>query len=159
MSPVAPLASTLSIVTETTDPVKDRTLSWPAIWRGAVTGLAITLPLAVSLAIIERVVDRSSTRTGIETVLVVVLFGAYFIAGVRAGMRASDAPFTNGILAALGVLIGTVPMIVLIRVARGASADVKVSTVFGQAVIATFLGMVGGWLGGRRAAARQSSDV
>lgn len=131
--------------------MSDRPVSWAAVWRGSVLGLAIVVPLAIVLAFVERVLDRSSLRTGIESVIVVLLFAAYFAAGFRAGRTEPSAPLTNGILAALGTLVVWIPVYVLIVLARGDDLNLRAGTVFAQAVVATFLGMVGGWLASRRA--------
>lgn len=133
--------------------MSDRPVSWAAVWRGSVLGLAIVVPLAIVLAFVERVLDRSSLRTGIESVIVVLLFAGYFTAGFRAGRTEPSAPLTNGILAAVGTLVVWIPVYVLIVLARGDDLNLRAGTVFAQALVAAFLGMLGGWLASRHARA------
>jgi hypothetical protein len=139
--------------------VKDKTLSLPAILRGALLGLMIVIPVSIVLAIVYRVLDRSATKTAINTLLVLALWVGYAAAGVRAGRTEPRAPFTNGALAALLTLVFWLPVFVLIRLVRGEDVDLRVGTVFGQAVIAAFIGMLAAWVASRRAAAQPNEPA
>ena len=126
-----------------------------AVVRGAAVGLALIIPITILGAILDRTIDDFED-TGWRVVLAILILVAYGVSGWVAG-RLAQAPWTNGALAALGAFVLWIPVRILIWVLRdehrglftGAEPVLKLGQIFGQLVLATALGMLGGFLGGR----------
>lgn len=127
-----------------------------AVGRGAAVGLALIIPITIVGAILDRNIDDFED-TGWRVVLAILILVAYGVAGWVAG-RIAQAPLTNGALAGIGAFILWIPVRVLIWVVRdehrglfsGAEPVLKIGQIFGQLVLATVLGMLGGFLAARR---------
>jgi len=119
---------------------------WRAIVRGAVVGLAVIVPTTVLRVVLDRELRDFDDSGWIYPLFVLIL-----------GRSRPDEPLTHGMLAGAGVLAIWIPVRVLIWVARGDDrgllsgddAALRPGQVFGALVIATALGMLGGWLGSR----------
>jgi hypothetical protein len=89
--------------------------------------------------------------------LFVGYLAGYAVAGYVAGRAAPDGALTNGTLAGLGSFVLWLPVRIVIWVVRdedrglfsGHSAALRPGQIFGHVVIASALGMFGGWLGAR----------
>src|SRR5262245_26130510 len=88
-----------------------------AVLRGALIGLLLFVPLsAVRVVIDQNVSDFDGSAWA--PVFAVALFVVYVIAGMIAGRAAPEAPFSNGILAAVGAFLLWLPIRVLIWAVR-----------------------------------------
>jgi hypothetical protein len=139
---------------------------WPAVARGAVVTLVLLAAVSVAQAIVDHNVSDFSDSGWIYPFFVLLLV-SYTIGGAVAGQGAPSAGLTNGALAGVFGFVAWVPVRILIWVARdehkglftGHSPVLRPGQVFGQLLIAAALGMLGGWLGARRAdRARGSSS-
>jgi len=139
-----------------------------AVLRGAVLGLAILAVASVIVAILDHDLNDFRNSGWIYVLFLVVLAG-YVTAGWYAGRAVPSVPLTNGSLAGLGAFVLWIPVRVVIWAARndgrglfgGTRAALPPGQVFGQVVIAVGLGMLGGYIGARRAqrsTARAATD-
>jgi hypothetical protein len=126
-----------------------------AVVRGAAVGLALIIPITILGAVLDRTIDDFDD-TGWRVLLAILILVAYGVSGWVAG-RIAHAPWTNGALAGLGAFVLWIPVRILIWVLRdehrglftGAEPVLKLGQIFGQLVLATALGMLGGFLAGR----------
>jgi ABC-type Fe3+-siderophore transport system permease subunit len=132
---------------------------WRAVLNGALAGVA----LLVVVSVIEAILDNNLSDfddTGWIYPLFVAVLVSYAVGGFVAGRAAPEASLTNGTLAGLGAFVLWIPVRILIWVARdedhglfsGHAPVLRPGQVFGHLVIASALGMLGGWLAGRAVA-------
>ena len=127
-----------------------------AIIRGAAVGLALIIPITIVGAILDRAMDDFED-SGWRVVLAILIAVAYGVAGWVAG-RMSRYPLTNGALAGVGAFVIWIPVRILIWLLRdehrglvsGSEPVLKLGQIFGQLVLATAIGMAGGFLAERR---------
>jgi hypothetical protein len=139
------------------EPAGERPLvQWHAIMIGALVGLGILVAMSVISALLDHYLDDFDNSGWIYPLFVGVLVG-YAVGGFVAGRAAPDGPLTNGTLAGLGAFVLWVPVRIVIWAVRdedkglfaGHSAVLRPGQIFGHLVIASALGMLGGWLGAR----------
>ncbi len=127
-----------------------------AIVRGAAVGLALIIPITILGAILDRAVDDFED-SALRVLLAVLITVAYGVAGWVAG-RMSRYPLTNGALAGVGAFVVWIPVRILIWLLRdehrglvsGSEPVLKLGQVFGQLLLATAIGMLGGFIADRR---------
>ena len=140
-----------------------RLVVWRAVGRGAAVTLILLVALSVAQAIVDHNVDNFDDTGWIYPFFVGIL-AAYAVGGWVAGRWAPDGALTNGALAALFGFVAWIPIRIVIWAVRdehkglfsGHSPVLRPGQIFGHLVIASALGMVGGWLAGR-SARRQST--
>ncbi len=126
---------------------------------GAFVGLAILVLLSVVSAMLDHFLDDFDDSGWIYPLFVGVLVG-YAVGGFVAGRASPDGALSNGTLAGLGAFVLWIPVRILIWLVRdedkglfsGHSAVLRPGQIFGHLVIASALGMLGGWLGARAVA-------
>jgi len=138
---------------------------WRAVFRGALAGLCVVVGASVVEAVLDHNIDTFQDSGWIYVLFVVILFG-YGLAGWQAGRMVPDAFLTNGALAGVGAFVLWIPVRIAIWFVRddqrglfdGYRAALRPGQLFGQLVIASALGMLGGFIGAR-AAARTRGDA
>jgi hypothetical protein len=139
------------------------------VWRAVARGAGVTLILLVALSVAQAVVDHNVDNfddTGWIYPFFVGILAAYAVGGWVAGRWAPDGALTNGALAALGGFVAWIPIRILIWAVRdehkglvsGHSPVLRPGQIFGHLVIASALGMIGGWIAAR-AARRESAGA
>jgi hypothetical protein len=131
---------------------------WRAVGRGAAVTLILLAALSVAQAIVDHNVDNFDDSGWIYPFFVGIL-AAYAVGGWVAAKWAPDGTLTNGALAALLGFVAWIPIRILIWAVRdehkglftGHSPVLRPGQIFGHLVIASALGMLGGWLAGRAA--------
>jgi hypothetical protein len=131
-------------------------IQWHAVLVGTLVGLGLLVALSVIEAILNRSLDNFDDSGWIYPLFVGVLV-SYAFAGFLAGRAAPAGALTNGTLAGLGAFVLWVPVRILIWVVRdedkglfsGHAAVLRPGQLFGHIVIASALGMLGGWIGAR----------
>jgi hypothetical protein len=140
-------------------------IEWPAVFRGALSGLCLLAAASIVEAILDRNVDNFNDTGWIYPLFVAILVG-YGLGGWRAGREVPDAALTNGSLAGVGALVLWIPVRIGIWLVRdehkglftGHSPALRPGQLFGQLVIAAGLGMLGGFLGARSATRPKQRD-
>jgi hypothetical protein len=141
-------------------PAGEETLvQWRSVLTGALVGLIILVAFSVISALLDHYLDDFDDSGWIYPLFVGVLVG-YAVAGFVAGRLSPDGAFTNGTLAGLGAFVLWIPVRILIWLVRdedkglfsGHAAVLRPGQIFGHLVIASALGMFGGWLGARAVA-------
>jgi hypothetical protein len=136
-----------------------------AVARGAAVGLLLFVPIAAVRAVVDDNVgdfDHSSWAP----VFALALLAVYLVAGYVGGRNSEDAPYSNGMVAAIGAFVLWIPIRLLIWALRdtsqglvtGATPVFGIPAVFTQLVLAAALGAFGGWIAGRRHAAAQPTN-
>jgi hypothetical protein len=146
-------------------PVDDGPLvHWPAVLRGALLGLCVLVGASVIEAILDHNIDSFNDSGWIYPLFVAILFG-YALGGWQAGRMVPDAFLTNGALAGLGAFVLWIPVRIAIWLVRdenrglfsGHRPALPLGQLFGHLLIAAALGMLGGFIGSRRAAHARGS--
>jgi hypothetical protein len=135
-----------------------RLVVWPAVARGAVVTLILLAVVSVAQAIVDHNVNDFQDSGWIYPFFLALLV-SYVIGGRIAGLAVPEAGLTNGALAGVLGFVGWVPVRIVIWLVRdehkglftGHSPVLRPGQVFGQLLIAAAFGMIGGWLGARRA--------
>lgn len=128
-----------------------------AITRGAAIGLLLFVPISALRVLVDHNIsdfDHSIWRTLFAFALIAV----YGIAGFIAAQIAVNAPYSNGIVSAIGAFVLWIPIRILIWAVRDSdqglfSGHTPVFTpagIFGQLVLASALGAIGGVIAARR---------
>lgn len=128
-----------------------------AVARGAAIGLMLFVPISALRVIADHNLNDFD-HSGWAPVFAIALLAVYLIAGYMSGRVAPDAPYSNGMVAAIGAFVLWIPIRLLIWAVRDTSQGLfsgttpvfTVPAVFTQLVLAAALGAVGGWLAGRR---------
>ena len=129
-----------------------------AITRGAAIGLLLFVPISALRVLIDRNVSDFD-HSGWRTLFAFALITVYGIAGFIAARIAVDAPYSNGIVGAIGAFVLWIPIRILIWAVRdsdqglfsGHSPVFTPAGIFGQLVLAAALGAIGGVIAQRRA--------
>ena len=137
-----------------------------AITRGAAIGLLLFVPISALRVLVDRNVndfDHSSWAP----LFAVAIFAVYAAAGFVAGRIAVDAPYSNGIVAAIGALLLWLPIRALIWTVRDSNQHLfgghdpvfTPARILGQVVFAAALGAIGGVVASRRQARVDSGTL
>jgi hypothetical protein len=134
--------------------VVDRT----AVVRGSAVGLAIFVAMSGLRVLVDRNVSDFD-QSGWAPLFALALFGGYGVAGFVAGRIAQEAPWSNGILAAIGAFAAWIPIRVIIWLVRDNGIGLLTGTdpvftparILGQVAFAALFGMLGAVLAARRA--------
>ncbi len=145
-------------MTETTESNNSSSVSWPAVGRGALAGLAIVIVAAVIRAVLNNQIDHFNKSGWVYPLFILVLVG-YFVAGLIAGRAYPGSPLTVGGLAGLGTVVLWIPIRIVVWALRedsrslvsGNEAALRPGQLFGALVISTAVGMLGGLIAARRA--------
>lgn len=128
-----------------------------AVARGATIGLLLFVPIsAIGVVVAHNVHDFD--HSGWAALLAVAVFVVYFVAGYVAARSAPDAPFSNGMIGAVGAFVLWIPIRIVIWAVRdtarglvtGSAPVFTAAGILGQLVIAAGFGAVAGWLVLRR---------
>ena len=128
-----------------------------AITRGAAIGLLLFVPISALRVLIDRNVSDFD-HTGWAPLFAIAIFAVYGIAGFIAARIAVDAPYSNGIVGAIGAFVLWIPIRLLIWAVRDSdqglfTGNAPVFTparILGQLVFAAALGAIGGVIASRR---------
>jgi hypothetical protein len=137
---------------------------WNAVGRGALVTLVLLVALSVAEAIVDHNVDNFSDTGWIYPFFVGVL-ASYAAGGWVAGKWVPGGALTNGALAAVFGFVLWIPVRIVIWLVRdehkglfsGHAPVLRLGQIFGHLVIATALGMIGGWLASRARRATAAS--
>ena len=137
-----------------------------AVARGAAIGLLLFVPISALRVLIDRSVEDFD-HSGWAPLFALAIFAVYAIAGFVAARIATDAPYSNGIVAAIGALALWLPIRTVIWAIRDSSQSLFGGTdpvftpgrILGQVVFAAALGALGGVVAARRLARRATEDA
>ena len=137
-----------------------------AVARGAAIGLLLFVPISAVRVLIDRSVEDFD-HSGWAPLFALAIFAVYAIAGFVAARIATDAPYSNGIVAAIGALALWLPIRTVIWAIRDSSQSLFGGTdpvftpgrILGQVVFAAALGALGGVVAARRLARRATEDA
>ena len=137
-----------------------------AVARGAAIGLLLFVPISALRVLIDRSVEDFD-HSGWAPLFALAIFAVYAIAGFVAARIATDAPYSNGIVAAIGALALCLPIRTVIWAIRDSSQSLFGGTdpvftpgrILGQVVFAAALGALGGVVAARRLARRATEDA
>jgi hypothetical protein len=129
-----------------------------AVTRGAAIGLLLFVPISALRVLIDHNVSDFD-HSAWAPLFALAIFAVYGISGFAAARIASDAPYSNGIVGAIGAFLLWVPIRILIWVVRDSDQHLFTGTtpvftparVLGQIVFAAALGAIGGVIAARRA--------
>ena len=130
-----------------------------AVARGAAIGLFLFVPISALRVLIDRNVENFDD-SGWAPLFALAIFAVYVVTGFMAGRIAKEAPYSNGIVAAIGALLLWLPIRALIWAIRDSEQQLFGGTdpvftpgrILGQIVFAAALGAIGGVVGARRSA-------
>jgi hypothetical protein len=136
-----------------------RLIDGTAIVRGALAGLVVIVPVTVARAVVSHSVTDFD-HSGWAPVFFFAILFAYGLAGWVAGSSATDAPLTNGALAAFGAIVLWLPLRIVIWAIRhdhrglfsGARPAITLGELFGAFVLGAALGIIGALIAARRVA-------
>lgn len=136
-----------------------------AVARGAAIGLLLFVPIAALRAVVDDNVTDFD-HSGWAPVFAIALLAVYLIAGYVGGREADEAPYSNGMVAAIGAFLLWIPIRIVIWALRDTSQGLFTGTtpvftvpaVFTQLLLAAALGAFGGWLAGRRTSVATPTD-
>jgi len=124
-----------------------------AITRGAAIGLLLYVPISAIPALLFGSINEFD-HSSWAPVVALAIFLVYGIAGFVAARIAVDAPYSNGIVAAIATFILWIPILILIRLVResgeGLLSGLTPARILGQVVFAAALGAIGGVIASRR---------
>ncbi len=137
-----------------------------AVARGAAIGLLLFVPISALRVLIDRNVEDFD-HSGWAPLFALAIFAVYAITGFVAARIANDAPYSNGIVAAVGALVLWLPIRTLIWAIRDSSQALFGGTdpvftpgrILGQVVFAAALGALGGVVAARRSARTAIEDT
>lgn len=129
-----------------------------AVARGAAVGLLLFVPISALRVLVDRNVSDFD-HSGWAPLFAVAIFVVYAVTGWVAARIADDAPYSNGIVAAIGALVLWLPIRALIWAVResdqhlfgGTNPVFTPARILGQLVFAAALGAIGGVIASRRA--------
>jgi hypothetical protein len=136
----------------------DRLIVWPAVGRGGAATLLLLAVTSVTQAAVDPHVTAFATSAWVYPFFAAVLV-SYTVGGFLAGGGAPTGALTNGALAGLLGFLAWIPLRIAIwwvhperkGLLSGPSPVLRVGQLFGHVVIASAVGMLGGYLGARRA--------
>ncbi|MBK5286903.1 MAG: hypothetical protein JJE46_00415 [Acidimicrobiia bacterium] len=134
-----------------------------AVARGAAIGVLLFVPLSAARVAIDRNV-KDFDHSGWAPAFAIALFTVYVVSGFVAARMAADAPYSNGMIGAIGAFVGWIPIRILIWAVRdstqplftGRNPALTVGGIFGQLIFAAFFGVIGGYVASRRSRAAVS---
>jgi hypothetical protein len=137
-----------------------------AVARGAAIGLLLFVPISALRVIVDHNVNDFD-HSAWAPVFAIALLVVYLVAGFVGGRDGADAPYSNGMVAAIGAFVLWIPIRIVIWAVRdtsqglvtGSTPVFTVPAVFTQLVLAAALGAFGGWLAGRRRALADEADA
>ncbi len=137
-----------------------------AVARGAAIGLLLFVPISALRVLVDRSVEDFD-HSGWAPLFALAIFAVYAIAGFVAARIATDAPYSNGIVAAIGALVLWLPIRTVIWAIRDSSQSLFGGTdpvftpgrILGQVVFAAALGAIGGVVASRRSTRRTSEGA
>jgi hypothetical protein len=137
-----------------------------AVSRGASIGLLLFVPLSAARVIVDHNVTDFE-HSGWAPTFAIALIAVYFVAGFVSARADDDAPYSNGMVAALGAFGLWIPIRILIWLVRDTSQGLftgttpvfSVPAVFTQLVLAAALGAAGGWVASRRTPLAERPEV
>lgn len=137
-----------------------------AVARGATVGLLLFVPISALRVLVDRNVSDFE-HSGWAPLFAVALFAVYALAGFIAARIAVDAPYTNGVLAAVGAFLLWIPIRILIWAVRdsgqhlisGIAPVFTPARILGQFVFAAGLGAIGGVIASRRSRSHATPAV
>ncbi len=139
-----------------------------AVMRGAAIGLLLFVPISALRVLVDHNVSDFD-HSGWAPLFAIAIFAVYGISGFLAARLAVDAPYSNGIVAAIGAFVLWVPIRILIWAVRdsdqqlfsGANPVFTPGRILGQIVFAAALGAIGGVIASRRRRSQvgEPSDV
>lgn len=130
-----------------------------AVARGAAIGLFLFVPISALRVLIDRNVENFDD-SGWAPLFALAIFAVYAITGFVAARIGTEAPYSNGIVAAIGALLLWLPIRALIWAIRdsgqqlfgGADPVFTPGRILGQVAFAATLGAIGGVVAARRSA-------
>ncbi len=137
-----------------------------AVTRGAAFGLLLFVPISALRVVVDHNVNDFD-HSGWAPLFALAIFAVYGIAGFLAARIALDAPYSNGIVAAIGAFVLWIPIRILIWAVRdsnqhlftGATPVFTAGRILGQVVFAAALGAIGGVIASRRHRSRTAATV
>jgi hypothetical protein len=137
-----------------------------AVMRGAAVGLLLFVPISALRVLVDHNVndfDHSSWAP----LFALAIFAVYGISGFVAARIALDAPYSNGIVAAIGAFVLWIPIRILIWAVRDSDQHLFTGTtpvftagrILGQVVFAAALGAIGGVIASRRHRSNAAATV
>jgi hypothetical protein len=123
-------------------------INWRVVGRAALSGLVLIIPIVVITEILDATIDNFGSSHWLVLPFILILF-AYAAAGYAGARLEPTAPFTHGMLAAIGSFAAWLVIRVLARVVRGANIGFGLQAVFANALFAAGLGLFGAVVAGR----------
>ena len=128
-----------------------------AVARGAAIGLLLFVPISALRVLVDHNVSDFE-HSGWAPLFAIAIFAVYGIAGYCAARMAVDAPYSNGIVAAIGAFVLWIPIRIAIWAVRDSDQQLLAGTapvftparILGQVVFAAALGAIGGVIAARR---------
>jgi hypothetical protein len=123
-------------------------IDWRVVVRAALSGLVLIIPIVIITEILDANVSNFSGSRWVFFPFLLILF-AYAAAGYAGGRLAPWAPYTHGILAALGSFATWLLFRVVERLIRGAHIGFGPRAVMTNAMFAAGLGLFGAAIAGK----------
>jgi hypothetical protein len=123
-------------------------IDWRIVARAALSGLVLIIPIVVLTEILGATIDNFNSSHWLVLPFLLILF-AFAAAGYAGGRLEPTAPYTHGMLAALGSFAAWLVIRVVARLVRGASIGLSFQAVFATALFAAGLGLFGAVIAGR----------
>jgi hypothetical protein len=123
-------------------------VDWRVVARGALSGLSLIIPIVIVIEVLDATIDNFDTSAWVVVGFLFILF-AFAAAGYAGGRLGPSAPYTHGILSALGALGVTLVVRVVERLARGEHLGFGWRSAIADAMFAAGLGLFGAAVAGR----------
>ena len=123
-------------------------IDWRIVARAALSGLVLIIPIVALTEILDATIDDFNNSHWLVLPFILILF-AFAAAGYAGGRLEPTAPYTHGMLAALGSFAAWLVIRVFARLIRGANVGLSVQSVFATALFAAGLGLFGAVIAGR----------
>lgn len=122
-------------------------LDWRAIAVGAVVALVVFVPVSL----LHSLLRSNEDPDGVIFVFVLPALAAFVVGGFVAGAKRPDTPLAHGTAAAVVAFVGSRVVTTIVQAAGDDGVDVKPVAFATNVLFTATLGMLGGWLAGRRA--------
>jgi hypothetical protein len=123
-------------------------IDWRVVARGTMAGLSLIVPIVIVIEVLDAVIDDFDSSGWLVFAFLLILF-AFGAAGYAGGKLGPWAPYTHGILSALGALGITLLFRVIERLARGKDLGFGWRSAIADAMFAAGLGLFGAAIAGR----------
>jgi hypothetical protein len=133
-------------------------IDWRVVGRAALSGLVLIIPIVALTEILGATIDNFNNSHWLVLPFLLILF-AFAAAGYAGGRLEPTAPYTHGMLAALGSFAAWLVIRVVARLVRGASIGLSVQAVFATALFAAGLGLFGAVIAGRAPALLHENET